>query len=88
MMEKYTKGTGGGSGAPELFVVWMGSGENETDAVWKGRDETQAVTYPTQRCNIYLSVVLMWDKVHGYKLAYAGVKGPCRRIVPLMTATM
>ena len=77
MMEKYTKGTGGGSGAPELFAAWQGNSDEsqDHDAVWKNRDERQAVTYTTQRCNIYLSVVLMWDKAHGYKLSYAGAKG-------------
>ena len=77
MMEKYTKGTGGGSGAPELFAAWMGDNDEsqDTEAVWKNRDERQAVTYTTQRSNIYLSVVLMWDKAHGYKLSYAGAKG-------------
>ena len=50
-MDQYTKGTGGGPGAPENF------------AAWKERDETNVIKYSQQASNIYLSVVHMWDKM-------------------------
>jgi hypothetical protein len=50
-MEKYTKGTGGGSGHPENF--------ND----WQARDPEWVTSYLNdQFCNLFLSVVHMWSK--------------------------
>ena len=50
-------GTGGGSGAPENF------------ADWQERDESYILTYtPQQAANLYLTIVFMWDKTHGFPL--------------------
>ena len=57
MMTKYTMGTGGGSGAPENF------------ADWQERDESYILSYtPQQAANLYLTIVFMWDKTHGFPL--------------------
>ena len=53
-MDKFTMGTGGGTGAPAGF------------SVWENRHEGYVVNYDPQKCNIYLSLVYMWDKEHGY----------------------
>jgi hypothetical protein len=53
-MDKFTMGTGGGTGAPEGF------------SVWENRHEAYVVNYDVQPCNIYLSLVYMWDKQYGY----------------------
>jgi hypothetical protein len=54
-MDKYTMGTGGGSGANENFA-------------WQERDPTNVVTYSSgsQPCLIYLSVMHMWDKEYSF----------------------
>ena len=61
-MDKYTMGTGGGSGSDENF------------AAWQERDPTNVVTYSSgsQPSLIYLSVVHMWDKQ--YSFPYVSVK--------------
>lgn len=49
-MDKFTMGTGGGTGAPAGF------------SVWEERHPGYVVNYDPQPCNIYLSLVYMWDK--------------------------
>lgn len=61
-MDNYTKGTGGGSGAPSDF------------AVWEERDPTYVVQYADQVCNLYLAAVHMWDKE--YQFVFVSIKAP------------
>jgi hypothetical protein len=53
-MDKFTMGTGGGTGAPEGF------------SVWEERHAGYVVNYDVQPCNIYLSLVYMWDKEYSF----------------------
>ena len=63
MMDKYTQGTGGGSGDDAQFTTWM------------ERDDTCVVTYlDSQYSLLYLSVVKMWDRMFGH--VFADVKDP------------
>jgi hypothetical protein len=56
MMDFYTKGTGGGPGAPENY------------ADWQHRPADCVVGYIQQPCNFYLSVVHIWDKQFNWLL--------------------
>lgn len=56
VMHFYTKGTGGGPGAPEHYADW-----------WH-RPAECVVGYIQQPCNFYLTVVHMWDKQFRWKL--------------------
>ena len=56
MMDFYTKGTGGGPGAPENYADWM---HPPAECV---------VGYIQQPCNFYLSVVHIWDKQYNWLL--------------------
>jgi hypothetical protein len=63
MMDKYTQGTGGGSGDDAQFTTWM------------ERDDTCVVKYlEGQYSLLYLSVVKMWDRMFGH--VFADVKDP------------
>ena len=55
VMDKYTQGTGGGSGLDENYVAWQ------------QRDELHVINYTNQQASlIYLTVVHMWDKMYGF----------------------
>ena len=54
MMDKWMMGTGGGPGAPENF------------AIWQDRDETETAGYIEQACDVYLSLVYIWDKKYDF----------------------
>jgi hypothetical protein len=54
MMDKWMMGTGGGPGAPENF------------SIWQDRDETETAAYIDQACDIYLSLVYIWDKQYDF----------------------
>lgn len=57
VMAKYTHGTGGGPGAPENF------------ADWESRHESWMLNYTPQRdAHLYLTIIFMWDKEHGFPL--------------------
>ena len=64
-MEKYTKGTGGGSGSHALFAVWD-EAQSEQHKNWKGRSVGWIAQYAGQMSMLYLGVVLMWDAEFGY----------------------
>ena len=53
-MDKYTKGTGGGSG------------DDVNYSSWQYRDETRLAGYSEQQNQLYLTLIYMWDKEHGY----------------------
>ncbi len=66
VMKKYVWGTGGGSGAPENF------------ADWQNRHESWMLNYtPQQDAHLYLTIVFMWDKRHGFPLRPPAGKIPC-----------
>jgi hypothetical protein len=55
VMDKYTQGTGGGSGLDENYVAWQQC------------DELHVINYTNQQASlIYLTVVHMWDKMYGF----------------------
>ena len=54
LMEKYTMGTGGGSGAPENYGDW-----------WVRPAET-VVGYIRQPAKFYLTILFMWDKQYSW----------------------
>ncbi len=55
VMERYTMGTGGGSGMPENYVIWQ------------ERYETTIAGYISQiAADLYLTAVYMWDCMHDY----------------------
>jgi hypothetical protein len=64
-MEKYTKGTGGGSGTRALFAVWD-EAQTEQHKKWKERPVGWIAQYAGQMVMLYLGVVLMWDAKYGY----------------------
>ena len=65
-MEKYTKGTGGGSGSHAIFAVWD-EAQLEQHKQWKERSVGWIAQYAGQMSMLYLGVVLMWDAEFGYK---------------------
>jgi hypothetical protein len=64
-MEKYTKGTGGGSGSHAMFAVWD-EARSEQHKKWKERSVGWIARYAGQMASLYLGVVLMWDAQFGY----------------------
>ena len=64
-MEKYTKGTGGGSGSHAMFAVWD-EARSEQHKQWKERSVGWIAQYAGQMSMLYLGVVLMWDAEFGY----------------------
>ncbi len=55
VMERYTMGTGGGSGMPENYLIWQ------------ERDETMITGCISQiTADLYLTVVHIWDRMHDY----------------------
>ena len=54
MMDKWMMGTGGGPGAPENF------------SIWQDREETETAGYIEQACDVYLSLVYIWDKEYDF----------------------
>ena len=56
-MNKYTMGTGGGSGRPENFSNW-----EERESGWVSSYLND------QLCNLYLSAIHMWDKEYSFVL--------------------
>ncbi len=64
-MEKYTKGTGGGSGSHAMFAVWD-EARSEQHKQWKERSVGWIARYAGQMSLLYLGVVLMWDAEFGY----------------------
>ena len=64
-MEKYTKGTGGGSGSHAMFAVWD-EARSEQHKKWKERSVGWIAQYAGQMASLYLGVVLMWDAQFGY----------------------
>ncbi len=65
VMKKYIWGTGGGDGAPENF------------ADWQNRHESWLLNYtPQQDAHLYLTIVFMWDKQHGFPLKPPAGKMP------------
>jgi hypothetical protein len=54
MMDKWMMGTGGGPGAPENF------------AIWQDRQEADTAAYIGQACDVYLSLVYIWDKMYDF----------------------
>lgn len=54
-MEKYTTGTGGGSGMPEYCII----GQERDEKMTTGSISPIAV-------DLYLTVVHMWDRMHDY----------------------
>jgi hypothetical protein len=66
-MNKYTKGTGGGSGASQNFEVW---------------EERDATQYFANYANhtTYLTLIHLADKVSGYRMyaKYEGLPGNCK----------
>lgn len=56
MMDLYTKGTGGGPGAPENFADW-----------WM-RDAECVFGYIQQPCNYHLAIIHIWDKKYEFIL--------------------
>ncbi len=55
VMDRYTMGTGGGSGMPENYVIWQ------------EREETMITGYITQiTADLYLTVVYMWDRMYNF----------------------
>jgi hypothetical protein len=64
-MEKYTKGTGGGSGSHALFGVWD-EARSEQHKQWKDRPAGWLAQYAGQMSMLYLGVVLMWDAQFNY----------------------
>ena len=56
VMDLYTKGTGGGPGAPENYANWM----HCPDDCIQG--------YVQQPCNFYLAIVHIWDKKSKWRL--------------------
>ena len=64
-MEKYMKGTGGGSGSHALFGVWD-EARSEQHKRWKERPVGWIAQYAGQMSMLYLGVVLMWDAQYGY----------------------
>ena len=66
-MEKYTKGTGGGSGSHAMFGVWD-EARSEAHKKWKERPMGWIAQYAGQMSMLYLGLVLMWDATFGYIL--------------------
>ena len=64
-MEKYTKGTGGGSGSHAMFAVWD-EARSEKHKQWKDQSVGWIAQYAGQMSMLYLGVVLMWDAQFGY----------------------
>lgn len=55
VMERYTMGTGGGSGLPENYVIWQ------------EKDKTAIAGYiPQIAADLYLTVVHMWHRMYDY----------------------
>ena len=64
-MDKYTKGTGGGSGSSMLFGVWD-EAQAEQHKKWRERPVGWIAQYAGQMSMLYLGVVLMWDAQYSY----------------------
>ncbi len=66
-MDKYMKGTGGGSGAHAMFAVWD-KARSEQHKNWKERPVGWITQYAGQVALLYLGVVLMWDAGFGLEV--------------------